>query len=271
MFTDGGAWGYRYALENGSAVNAVVWSVYSSSTYTERMRLDNLGNLTVNNTITLDGGIELSNSADRSGLMRVSHSGSKAWYGIQIEDSDSGQLFSLMGDNDDFVIFNDTTNEFMFKANANAGIDLYYNNAIKLATTNVGITVTGDGNATDWNATSDARLKDNIRPLEDNPITTSWSMWEWKEDGKTQIGMVAQELEKTHPQFVKEDGDGYKSISYTQVLIAKMAEKDKQVAKLEYKNKQLGLDNIRFKTEIETLAERVDRLEGLLSLTIGLN
>jgi hypothetical protein len=107
---------------------------------------------------------------------------------------------------------------------------------------------TGDLIAADFSATSDIRLKENIKDYEIKPIDTRWVTFDWKDGSGNGLGVIAQELEKNHPEFVKtDDNEGYKSVKYTKLLIAKMAEKDNQ---------------------IESLEQRVDRLENLLTMII---
>jgi hypothetical protein len=67
---------------------------------------------------------------------------------------------------------------------------------------------------------SDQRHKQNIRPVE-NALTKRQGLrgvsFNWKDnaqDADTQIGLIAQEVEKVLPELVSTDSDGYKSIAY---------------------------------------------------------
>ena len=79
---------------------------------------------------------------------------------------------------------------------------------------------TGTVTASEFNATSDKRLKENIQPLENsidvlkniNPVKFSW-----KETGQTSYGVIAQELEALLPELVK-NGNEYKSVSYIPLI-----------------------------------------------------
>ena len=100
--------------------------------------------------------------------------------------------------------------------------------------------------ATNFTLSSDSRLKKNITPYNVGEIKTNWVWFEWKDkniQNRKQLGLIAQELEKTNPEFVITDTEGYKSVAYTEVLIAKMAEKDR---------------------EIEDLTTRIERLELII-------
>lgn len=110
------------------------------------------------------------------------------------------------------------------------------------------LTATEDMYAVDFNLSSDERLKKNIKPLEDYKVVTNWVEYDWINNDKHDIGVIAQDLEKTNPEFVKTAEDGYKSVNYTKLLIAK---------------------NIQLENKVKELEARMDRLETLL--TIGLN
>ena len=73
---------------------------------------------------------------------------------------------------------------------------------------------------------SDIRWKENIETLP-NPLESllklrgikfDWKLEEFKDKGfpeGRQIGIIAQELEEEFPELVRTDGEGYKSIAYT--------------------------------------------------------
>ena len=101
---------------------------------------------------------------------------------------------------------------------------------------------TASGSAVDWIATSDERLKDNIKPLNTNPIEAPWVQWNWKDNGEYHIGLVAQELEKTHPEYVTEGEDGIKAVSMNQVFVNKIAHLEDKVERLEFLVEELLKD-----------------------------
>lgn len=197
---------------------------------THEMVLDTTG-LTITDALTVDGH-QMQNSSDRDGLLEILGPSGKAWYGIQIKD-DAGQLWSLMGNANDFGMYDDTNSKFALNYNKNSTLVMYYNGSARITTTSAGMTLTGTGTGTDWVATSDKTLKKNIKPLGDYKITTNWKKFNWKDSGDFAIGLIAQDLEKTNPEFVTLDPEtGKKGVSYTQVLVAKMAEKDKEISEL---------------------------------------
>jgi hypothetical protein len=94
--------------------------------------------------------------------------------------------------------------------------------------------------ATDFNSTSDNRVKENIKTIE-NSLNTLTQLrgvsFEWKENGKKSYGVIAQELEEVLPELVK-DGE-VKSVNYNGligVLIEAIKELKAEVEELKSKS-----------------------------------
>ena len=88
--------------------------------------------------------------------------------------------------------------------------------------------------ATNFILSSDERLKENVKKVCDNRVKADWKTFELKTDkGQKRYGVIAQELEKTNPEFVREDSQGFKSVAYIDLLIAKIAELEARLEKLE--------------------------------------
>lgn len=88
--------------------------------------------------------------------------------------------------------------------------------------------------ATNFILSSDERLKENIEKVCNNKIKVDWKTFELKADkGQKRYGVIAQELEKTNPEFVREEVGGFKSVAYIDLLIAKIAELEARLEKLE--------------------------------------
>lgn len=81
--------------------------------------------------------------------------------------------------------------------------------------------VRGDIVAYSTFATSDARLKEDIAPIEDaytklsslNPVSFVWAQTD-----QADYGLIAQEVEEIFPEFVKDNMDGYKTVKYTSFI-----------------------------------------------------
>ena len=98
------------------------------------------------------------------------------------------------------------------------------------------VRVTGIVTATDFNSTSDISLKDNIQTIAnplDKIIKLNGVTFNWKENQKPSIGVIAQELEAVLPELVTQ-GD-VKSVNYNGligVLIEAVKEQQKQIEEL---------------------------------------
>jgi hypothetical protein len=80
---------------------------------------------------------------------------------------------------------------------------------------------TGSITATEFLYSSDARLKDNIARLTgslDKVKALEGVSFNWKKDGQPEIGLIAQEVEKTMPELVVTGSDGLKAVKYGNVV-----------------------------------------------------
>ena len=92
----------------------------------------------------------------------------------------------------------------------------------------------GTFTGTNFILSSDKRLKDNIEEVDNKTIDVDWKTFEMKEEaGQKRYGVIAQELEENHPEFVRTDDEGMKSVAYVDLLIAKIAELEARLEKLE--------------------------------------
>lgn len=103
--------------------------------------------------------------------------------------------------------------------------------------------VRGDIVALSTFASSDERLKDNIKPIKNalvkineiNPVE-----FIWKSNNKRDFGVIAQEIEKLYPEFVAENLEGYKVVKYNPLialLIKSIQELQQEVNELKNKLK----------------------------------
>ena len=109
--------------------------------------------------------------------------------------------------------------------------------------------------ATSFSYSSDRSLKKDIIPLEDSLqklLSLNGYSFTWKKDGKKDIWVIAQEVEKIFPELVHTDQKtGLKSVEYGN-LIAPLIEAIKS------QQKTIEDQNIR----IKSLEERLDKLES---------
>jgi hypothetical protein len=75
--------------------------------------------------------------------------------------------------------------------------------------------------STDYNSSSDKRLKSNIKTVEgalDKVNSLRGVTFKWKEGGSDSIGLIAQEVQKVIPEVVTKDDNGYLGIRYTNII-----------------------------------------------------
>ncbi len=122
--------------------------------------------------------------------------------------------------------------------------------------------------ATQFLYSSDRRLKQNIVPLSnslDKILSLSGYSFDWIKDGKHDIGVIAQEVEKVFPELVHEwddtNGKKFKSVQYGN-LIAPVIEAIKELA-INLKNNTTEINIL--KSENEALKKRLDAIEARLA------
>jgi hypothetical protein len=95
------------------------------------------------------------------------------------------------------------------------------------------VTFGGTATADNFILSSDRRLKDNIETISSEEVKVDWKSFNMKGDSQKRYGVVAQELEEVHPEFVRTDKEGMKSVAYIDLLIAKIAELENRLEQLE--------------------------------------
>ena len=87
--------------------------------------------------------------------------------------------------------------------------------------------------AADFILASDVTLKENIIPLSDRKIDVDFKEYNFKGSKRTRFGVIAQEIEEKHPEFVHTREGGDKTVSYIDLLVAKVHELENRIKKLE--------------------------------------
>jgi len=100
-------------------------------------------------------------------------------------------------------------------------------------TESAGSTFVNTVTATNFILSSDKRLKENIKTLEPKVISAQWKSFNAKDDDSYRTGVIAQELEIEHPEFVETNDKGFKSVKYIDLLISKIAELEHRIKQLE--------------------------------------
>ena len=81
------------------------------------------------------------------------------------------------------------------------------------------VLVSGVTTSTDFNSASDIKLKENIKPII-NPIDKVLQIngvsFDWKESGRSSMGVIAQDVEKVLPELV--NGTDSKTVNYNGLI-----------------------------------------------------
>lgn len=136
-----------------------------------------------------------------------------------------------------------------------------------------------------WTVFSDARLKKNVQPLEgalDRLMRLEGVTFEYKNPGAihelpgTQIGMIAQEVEKVFPDWVDTAPNGMKRLSIhgfealtVEALRDLRKEKDQHIAALEAENTRIHNELTEQKANAARLEARLSALERTLARFAG--
>lgn len=83
-----------------------------------------------------------------------------------------------------------------------------------------GVDITGIVTATDFNSSSDLVLKENVHEIDD-PISKVIKIrgvsFDWKNNGNSSAGVIAQDIENVMPELVKEN-NGTKTVNYNGLI-----------------------------------------------------
>lgn len=108
----------------------------------------------------------------------------------------------------------------MFAAGAGAGF-IYSNQSVYVTANANGVYLPTNG--TSWVANSDLNLK-NIESYIENAIESIMDLkairFNWKADAEksTNIGLIAQEVEKVYPELINKNREGYLGVRYTELI-----------------------------------------------------
>lgn len=205
--------------------------VFSTSTSlntapTEKMRLDNSGNLLVGTTS--NNGVVTSftsSNTGRAGFFMVNAASSLAADAVGISKAD-----------------NNTTTSQVF-------VKFFINNNTAAS----GLITANGANQAAFTSSSDARLKENITPL-DPQLEKICSLkpceFDYKDGTGRQIGFIAQEVKEIYPDLVGENKDGMFTLSDMNKNDARLI---KAIQELKVQNDELKAKNDAFEARLATL------------------
>jgi hypothetical protein len=183
-----------------------------------------------------DGAVAEKMRLTHEGVLQIPNDGSTTTHGVHIG---TGADLKIYHDGSNTYVRN-STGEVVILTTTDSAVTLQHNSATKLNTTSSGVTVSGGLTATgtvqgaEVTATSDERLKSDIKTI-DNALDKVMNMRgvSFTKQAEKGIGVIAQEVEKIIPEVVT-DGE-YKSVAYGNmvgVLIEAIKEQQKQIDEL---------------------------------------
>ena len=243
-------------------------------------KLDVMGTAKLGFTTVASDAIEINSlgSGNRNAYIDFHGDDTYTDYGLRI-------LRSNTGANAPSYIYHCGTGAFNIITSQAGPINFYTNSSHRMTITPsgfVGIGTTAPGaynlyvNGTTWSTGgwggSDIRWKKDIEPLGNVlqdivqlcGVRYSWRREEFPEmnfDSSSQIGLVAQDVEKIFPLLVKTNDDGYKAIAYDKlsvILVEAIKEQQKQIQSTKQENFQL-------RSELKSLREEIDQIKAMIT------
>jgi hypothetical protein len=166
-----------------------------------------------------------------SGISTVTVSSGIATINITGASGGGGSVTILDDTNTDatrYVMFDDVTSGSVSTVNVSS-TKLIFNPS------------TGTLSATQFTSLSDQTKKTNVRSIE-NPVEITKQLngvrFDWVDNNKPSLGLIAQEVEKVLPELVETNNEGIKSVSYSNMiglLIEAIKEQQVRIEELEGK------------------------------------
>jgi hypothetical protein len=195
--------------------------------------LDVVGEIHSTTYVSATDGLGVDSTSMSSGRGIALYGGPQLYpqYGLLFATTTNlGTHGSVTGDYATYFTTNATTGRgWVFKAGTINGTT---GNVASIS--NIGaMTLNSTATATNFILSSDERLKENIQDFDyEQSIKIDVKTYELKsEKGIKRTGVIAQELEVDHPEFVRTDKEGMKSVAYTDLLMAKIAELEARLEK----------------------------------------
>jgi len=234
--------------------------------------IDSGGDLTLGGSLTASGSI-----TGGARLWMYPDGGNASWIGRPATSSLAASLaFGMYSDSSNIVqnVYLQANNATQLSTSS-TGVTInnaltIYNNAkaaYALTINNGNITVGGSVLSSAYYHSSDARLKTDIRPIDnalDKMLAIRGVTFNWKKDGRPDMGVVAQNVAEVFPNVVTKNKDGMMAVEYDSLvgpMIESMRELKDKTDRLESENTSLrakvaGLDTIKAQlTQIRAMLE----------------
>ncbi len=128
-----------------------------------------------------------------------------------------------------------------------------------------------------WTISSDRRLKKNIQPIDgslDKLLQLRGVTYQWKNPASqgdmagTYTGMIAQDVEKVFPEWVREGSDGFKTltvIGFEGIVVESLREiRAEKTVQIEHLRAEKDIEIAQLRTAIEAQRKLIDTLKRLV-------
>jgi hypothetical protein len=197
----------------------------------ERMRIDSVGNVGIGTTNPL-AKLDVSGTVRTSGRFTMSGVGSGDGMFLgnwQLFDNAS----EAYGTTNAFVLYGNSAPRLMVGTNGNVGIGTI--SPTEKLDVDGNVKVSGNVTSTAYYYNSDRNLKKNIVGLTgslEKVTRLNGYSFDWKKDGRKDLGVIAQEVEKVYPELVSTNATtGMKSVEYGN-LVAPLIESVKELKRI---------------------------------------
>jgi hypothetical protein len=212
-----------YAMGNPGGAPSNLWGMYVADNGTARLFLDgtNGRGYFASNLYVNSGSLVLSAGNYNSYAPTLTGTGASGTWSINVTGSAGSATTATTATNaTNSAVTDDTTTNSTHYPNFVSGTS--GNQAEKVSSTKFTFNPsTGLLTSTDYNSSSDKRLKKNIKTVDnalDKVMALRGVSFDWKEGGAKAIGLIAQEAEKVIPEIVSKDDNGYLGIKYNNLI-----------------------------------------------------
>ena len=224
------------------------------------------------------------------GAMTLDSNAAATFAGSSVSvDADGGDIGLQVSTGNEVVVNEAGTPNVSFRVESDSTSSMLYvsgtANSVGIATSspdgvNYVLDVNGSARADSWEASSDRRLKKDIKSIDESlskvtrlrGVTFKWRPVTGKNRDldKINIGYIAQEVEEVVPEVVTTDGSGYKAVDYaklTALLTEAIKTQNSQIKELQYAagfSNELPSD-VELKSEINDLKSKIEQITSVVN------
>ena len=168
IYPSGQSTNYVDSTKIGEWDTAHGWGNHADQNYLTAVTNTELPNALESASIKLGNGVTLSEASDRADLLLIK-SNTSGWGGLQVTNNSNETLCSLMGDGNNFGLYDDQNGDWVLKRFENGNTELYANSTKTFVVKTTGTDTTG-------NITATGKIESSstvARPIQNNEADTN--------------------------------------------------------------------------------------------------